>query len=81
MAYQIKSDSDKIGDVHDREIFNHEQCGIGHSGLCDLETLKTLNAFTINMDIKVTNIETYNYSNRDPFMIDDPVKIAYLLSS
>ena len=54
---------------------------IGHVWNCSLQTLKGFKTLTIKIDLTVTSIEKIVDSNRNPFMIDDPVKIAYLLSS
>ena len=54
---------------------------IGRQGLCSLETLKALETVTLSVDIKYINVETCNNSFADPFVIANPVKIAYLLAA
>ena len=55
---------------------------VGHYNMCSSEVLKEFRTLTIKVDIKVTNIKRYdNYDLTNPFTINNPVKIAYLLSS
>ena len=65
---------------NDRQFGGDKGFSWGAEQFCLLNELKQMDKLTVNVDLKIENIEYYNDYNKDPFMIDDPVQIAYLLS-
>ena len=53
-----------------------ELCSSGEAFTCSLEELLEFDKLKIEIDIKIKDIKKLN----NPFVIEDPIQIAYLLS-
>ena len=84
MKCRVYFDTDTIEEWEKSTIrpnnFSTNRYDIGHTWHCRLDTLKSLKTLTIKVDLTVTNIRHFDETQKDPCLIDDPVKIGYLLS-